>query len=228
MMFGNDGQHHICHLFAGTDEQDAVAVTLFSDGLLCGEACLLITSPHATQDWTSRLQAGGIDVLREQQRGALTFLAGGEPRTACECNSIARAGELLEFVRKKRGIRGIRIVADFEWGFSPPLPADMLCHWEATADLALENLNVRSVCQYDLRRSSPSQLCSALRTHRMAVVGQQLYRSPFFEAPRILTNEPRLNHSLDDRKGVDLMLGELEPMDGFNARHVHPLNHVWA
>jgi hypothetical protein len=213
MMLPDHRYHHVCHLFANSGERDVFALAFLDDALAHGDACLVVTSPHAVEGWVQRLGAGDIDVQRELRRGALTIMPGGPSRTACEWMSIAKAGEVLEFIRTRLGFRGVRILADFEWGFSPALPSDLLCHWEATADLALEDLDVRAVCQYDLQRASPSQVCSALRTHRMIIIGAQAHGSPFFEAPSILENEPHLNHSFDDRKRVELMLSQLTTID---------------
>src|SRR4029077_15339559 len=83
------------------------------------------------------------------------------------------------------------------------------CHWEATADFALAGLNVRTLCQYELPGEFPAALLAALRTHPLVILKERVYRSPFFEARRILQNEPHLNHSVADANQVKLMLRQL-------------------
>src|SRR5262249_35115705 len=95
------------------------------------------------------------------------------------------------------------------WEWDPPLPADKLCHWEATANLVFEGLAVRAICQYDLGTDSPQVIHSALRTHPQVILGRKLYSNPFYEAPRILENEPYLNHSDVDAPRLASLLSQI-------------------
>ena len=208
-MFPTNASYHVCHLFGTRCEQIALASTFLRGGLTADEACIVLTAPQTVDDWYTQIQIHGMDVELERRRGTLAVIAGGQQRVPGYLNSIVRAGELLEFVAVRAQFAGVRILADVGWGFDPRLQADLLCHWEATADLALADLNVRTVCQYDVRRDSPSALLAALRTHPIVMLRQRLYRSPFFEARRILQNEPHLNHSVADANQVKLMLRQL-------------------
>jgi hypothetical protein len=210
-MFQTNDHHHICHLYTNKCEQVDLAVAFLNDGLAEHEACLLVCQPHAVEDWVVQLQANGIDVESQQRRRALEITAGDRQRLGGELHSIVKANEVLAFIRTRMDFPGVRILADCGWGFDPPLPDDLLCHWEATLDLALHDLNVRAVCQYDKQSNSPAAIYSALRTHRVVVLGEQIYRSPCFEAPNILANEPWLNDASADAEQVQLMLRQLDP-----------------
>ena len=89
------------------------------------------------------------------------------------------------------------------------MPADDVCHWEATANLALEGSPVQTICQYDLVNDSPTLIHSALRTHPQVILGEGIYSNPFDEAESILEKEPFLNHSDGDRARVDGMLRQI-------------------
>ena len=204
------GSGHVCHLFECRCEQTRLASAFLRDGLHADEACMLFTRPQSVGNWHVELDANHIDVEFERRRGTLSVIAGRRQRVDGYFNSIVHVGELFELLAARSEFAAVRILADVDWGFDPPLPSDLLCHWEATADFALCNLNVRTLCQYDVSLMPPPALCAALRAHPLVMLRQRLYRSPFFEAPQILTNEPFLNDSCADAAQVKRMLRELE------------------
>ena len=56
----------------------------------------------------------------------------------------------------------------------------------------------RVLCQYDIDRYPPSFIIAALRTHPVVLYNGQQVLNPFYEAPRILENEPRFNSNSND------------------------------
>jgi hypothetical protein len=198
---------HVCHLFEDSNEQKALVLPFLLEGLRLGESCLYITGRQSIDDWYLELQAYGIDVQRERQREALEVVTGAEYRRPQGFTSTIRARELLEFIDDRlQDFPGVRIAGDVAWEWEPALPADKLCHWEATANLVFEDLEVITICQYDVSADSPALIHSALRTHPQVILRQQIYLNPFYEAPRILENEPHLNHSDADAQSIETML----------------------
>jgi hypothetical protein len=201
---------HVCHLFEDTNEQKAVVLPFLFEGLRQGESCLYITGRQSVDDWYLELQAHGIDVQRERQRNALEVITGAEYRRPEGFTSTIKARELLGFINDRlQDFPSVRIAGDVAWESDPPLPADKLCHWEATANLVFEFLDVVTICQYDISADSPALIHSALRTHPQVILRQQLYLNPFYEAARILENEPHLNHSDADAQRIEGMLSQI-------------------
>ena len=95
------------------------------------------------------------------------------------------------------------------WTLAGPLSDDQLCHWEATANLVLEGSDARAISQYDLDRHPSAVIHNALRTHPQVIIGGRLLANPYYEAPKILANEPFLNHSEADAEAVETMLTSL-------------------
>jgi hypothetical protein len=208
--FSFDPGVHVCHLFEDINEQKAVVLPFLFEGLSQGESCLYITGRQSVDDWYLELQAHGIDVQRERQRNALEVITGAEYRKPTGFTSTIKARELLRFINDRlRDFNGVRIAGDVAWEWDPPLPVDKLCHWEATANLVFEFLDVATICQYDIGADSPALIHSALRTHPQVILRQQLYLNPFYEAPRILEHEPHLNHSDADAQRIETMLGRI-------------------
>jgi two-component system, sensor histidine kinase PdtaS len=198
---------HVCHLFHGAGHQKSVILPFLLEGLKQGESCLYITGRQSVDDWYFELQASGIDVPQELERKALAIITSAEFGQPRSFNSIIKAAELLHFIEDRlTEFAGVRIAADVAWEWDPPLPPDKLCHWEATANLIFEDQDVRTICEYDLGSHSPAAIHAALRTHPQVVLGGVLYSNPFYEASRILENEPYLNDSDADARLIESML----------------------
>jgi hypothetical protein len=117
--------------------------------------------------------------------------------------ALALIGRLIS------SFNGLRIAGDAAWALSPELAVDQLCHWEATANLIYKGQEIRAICQYNLRNHSAAAVHSALRTHPLVILDGQVRPNPYYEAPRILENEPLLNNSNANAQDVDGMLGRI-------------------
>ena len=213
---------HDGHLYRTWSERTAVVLPFVNEGLENGEHAMIVTSPSSWDQWRRELQAFGVDVGREERRGALQFVSGEEWRGPAVVNSIVMTRRALDTVNGLLGdFNGVRIVGDAEWDLEPTVPPDKLCHWEATANLVFDDSDVRAICQYDVGRIDPHYLHASIRTHPSLIWGGKRYRNPHYEAPRILEHEPYLNESTGDRTVVDDLLRQLVGTDtaGANGRH---------
>jgi hypothetical protein len=140
----------------------------------------------------------------------LNVIRGEEWRQTGEFNSIVKAREAWGLIERMRvAFTGVRIAGDAAWALEPPLSVDQLCHWEATANLVFKGEDVRVICQYDLSRHSAAAVHSAIRTHPIVILGGRSLSNPYYDAPRILEHEPRLNYSDADAGMVQDMLRRL-------------------
>jgi hypothetical protein len=105
--------------------------------------------------------------------------------------------------------KGLRIAGDAAWALRPELAVDQLCHWEATANLLYKGQEIRAICQYNLRDHSPGAVHSALRTHPLVILDGLVRPNPYYEAPKILENEPLLNNTNANAQDVEGMLSRL-------------------
>jgi hypothetical protein len=201
---------HTCLLFRGLGQQKQYLLPFLKDGLTQGEHCLLVCPADSVDDWSLEIQAFGIDVRSYLDSGALV-IATGEQWRESPFGSITKARELWQYIEENLArFPAVRIAGDAGWAaLEPPIGADALCHWEATADLIYEDVPVKTVCMYDLNRHSPADVRAALRTHSRAVVDGASYRNPYYEAAKILDSEPHLNASDADAIMIEKMLASL-------------------
>jgi chemotaxis family two-component system sensor kinase Cph1 len=198
---------HVCQLYRGADELKQVTVPFLSDGLRNGECCVYVADGNTIDDWYDELQVHGIDVRLARESGALVLTTGEAWRTMCHAGSVGMAREVLGLVdRKLDAFPAIRIAGDVAWGTEPAVTAEMLCHWEATANVVFGGLAARVICQYDIESYEPAFVHAALRTHPVVLYKGRRVRSPYYEAANILEHEPSLNGSSNDPQVVAEML----------------------
>jgi MEDS: MEthanogen/methylotroph, DcmR Sensory domain len=201
---------HVCHLYRGEDDLKDVTLPFLSDGLRNGECCVYVADGSAVDAWYDELQGQGVDVALARETGALTITSSDAWRAMCQSGSVGMAREVLGLVDQKLGaFPSIRIAGNVGWSEEPAVSAEMLCHWEATANVVFEGLPARVICQYDIESYQPAFIHAALRTHPIVLYKGRRVRSPYYEAANILAKEPKLNGSSNDPEVVANMLAKL-------------------
>jgi len=217
----NHGQSasHVCHLYQGENGRKEAAFPFIRDGLQSGECCIYVADTAAVDDLGLELQAYGIDARRARGDGALDVVTSSAWREQCHRGSVAMARQVLAVMGQKQyAFPRIRIVGDVHWSNDPEIPADVLCHWEATASLVFDGSVADVICQYDIDCYPPAYIIAALRTHPVVLYNGQQVVNPFYEAPRILKDEPTLNHNSNEPATVARMLRQLQPSSQLETR----------
>jgi hypothetical protein len=201
---------HTCLLYKNAGELKKYLLPFLKEGLDNGEHCLFVCSEDSVDNWSLEMQAFGIDVVRHLGDGSLVFATGEQWRQS-PFDSLTKARELWQHIDQQLSkFPAVRIAGDAGWAMlNPPISADRLCHWEATADLIYEDSPVKTICMYDLNRHPPSDIRAALRTHSRAVVDGVTHRNHYYEAEEILEREPDFNASEADGDLIENMLAAL-------------------
>ena len=204
---------HVCQLYRSEDDLKEVTLPFLRDGLSIGEHCLYVADGIGVDEWYRELQEYGVDVLTARETGALAIISSHAWRALSHGgSSLAMARDILALVDEQLDtFPALRIAGDVAWGTEPAIAADLLCHWEATANVVFEGLPVRVICQYDLGRYEPSFIEAALRTHPVVLYKGRRVRNPHYEAQMILEQEPMLNGCSSDAESVHHMLSQLTP-----------------
>jgi hypothetical protein len=214
-MFESDSVYapstHTCLLYESLDELRQTVLRFLKDGLAAGEQVWCVADEQSDDEWYFELQANGVDVDKQRRLGSLVVCQGEHWRSSTPFSSIQNARETWELIENAlAGFSGVRFAVDMAWTLDPPIPHDLVCHWEATLNLVIEDEpRVRTLCLYNTRRHSARRVHSALRTHPFVILGGIHRPNPFYEAAQILENEPHLNHSQADGGTVEGMLLQL-------------------
>ena len=202
---------HVALLYKDFGEKKAALLPFVREGLQRGERCICIADEQLEDDWCLEFQAHGIDVEAERSAGNLLMRRSLSDGLAQEFNSIKMVSAIWGKIQATLSqYSGIRVAIDMTTTVTPNLPADQLCHWEATLDhLITPDLPVWALCMYDRKELSPTQIRSSLRTHPLVVVDQKLSSNFYNEARSILAHEPHLNPSHADGGQVAVMTESL-------------------
>jgi hypothetical protein len=206
-------QSHLCVFSHGENEHRAAVLPYIADGLKIGQQCVYVTDSRSVEDWQSELQAGGIDVGQEAEKGSLRVTASWSSTGPREYNSVELARRL--WARIERGVAefgAVRYAVDMATALDAGTPLGALCHWEATLNPLVEGAPVEIRCLYNLRTLPEPAIRCALRTHPIVMIGDGRFINPHYEALRILENEARQDPVDLDEPSVEEMLAALSPL----------------
>jgi PAS domain S-box-containing protein len=211
-----DGDH-LC-LFYDEDpgEQTPALIPFIRQGFERDEQFIYIADDHTVDQLTDLLEASGIDVASETERGRLKLWTREEWRQPGELSSEKKADQVRRYINgaSTAGFKGIRLAVEMTWTLGPDIPADRLEHWEATINtLLVPSFPGRIICQYNRSRLSPEIMVAALHTHPLAIIGDEVHSNHFYEAPLIL-HEKNHHHAAPTPTNaavrVDWMISQLK------------------
>jgi PAS domain S-box-containing protein len=189
-ILGLDEGDHLC-LFYDRDpaEQMPALIPFIQEGLSRDEQCIYIADDQTVDQLAERLEASGVNVAKESDRGALKLWTRQQWRQPGALSSERKAQQVQEFLDEssRAGFKGTRFGVEMTWTLGPDISAPELEHWEATINtIFVPGFPGRIVCQYNRSRLSPEVMLAALHTHPLAILGDHVCPNVFYQAPLIL------------------------------------------
>jgi PAS domain S-box-containing protein len=208
---GLDHGSHLCLVYETPEEQARAVVPFITDGLARGECCVYVVDERTATEVRTLLGASDIDVDAEVARGALVIETKRE--TYLKCGSFDPQA-MIRFLRETErlalaaGFRGVRITGEMTWALGAETseatdPAKVV-EYEALLNEYFPGSNALAICQYNRRRFSPEVMHDVLRTHPVAILGDQVCANLYYEPPEHVLGPA----SRADR--VDWMIGQLQ------------------
>jgi hypothetical protein len=168
---------HVCPIYEGVAEKLAVAIPFVTEGLARGERCLYISDDRTIDEFARAIAAAGVDLDQELGRGTLRFLTA---RDAYLRSGAFQPRAMIAFLRQTEaealaeGHRGLRYAGDMTWEMGPAVGHERWIEYEALLNQFLEGSRTVILCQYNRQRFGPDWILDALRTHPVAVLGDQV------------------------------------------------------
>jgi signal transduction histidine kinase/ActR/RegA family two-component response regulator len=197
---------HICLISESPEEPSAALVPFFKTGLAAGERCFYIGGGAAARRLETVLAQQKVPLGNELDRGALVLLT---QRERWLPGGRLEPGALMDLLRQTEqqalddGFRGLRITWDMAWLLDGGTGAERLTELEAQLNRFLAGSRTSALCRYDRLGSAAPQIESALHTHPLAVLGEQICPNCFYEPPEMVLGVP----STEDR--IDWMIARL-------------------
>jgi signal transduction histidine kinase/CheY-like chemotaxis protein len=191
---------HLCLISESPDEPSAALAPFFKAGLAAGERCLYIGPVTAGRRIELALERAGVAVGRELDGGALVFLT---RRGQWLPGGRFEPGAALDLLRQTEqqalddGFSGLRITWDMAWVLDGAPGAGRLIEYEAMLNRFLAGSHTSALCRYDRPHTAAAQVQEILRTHPVAVLGEQICPNAFYEPPDLVLGAPSPEDHVD-------------------------------
>src|SRR6476620_11439383 len=96
------------------------------------------------------------------------------------------------------------------WVLAAGIDADRFIEYEALLNDFVAKSRSLVLCQYDSTLFDPAVIHDVLRTHPMAVLGDQFCPNPYYEPPELFLQKELLEISEFKRKRVSWWINQLE------------------
>jgi CRP/FNR family transcriptional regulator len=166
---------HIIIIYRDPADLLGFVVPFIKEGFTKGERVLYVLDDLTIRELTDALTAGGVNVSRETERGALV-LTNGQEYARLPLDPM----RVLELTREKirdplsGGFSG-RFVAEMTWALKTNGRDRTLVEYEALLDDALSLGKATVVCAYRSGRFPTTVLQHLIRTHAKIVAGDEVY-----------------------------------------------------
>lgn len=178
---------HVCTLFTTPEEQLQAAVEYIRGGLGRGERCLYVCCERELNEFRAALKQAGIDVEREEARGALVLLTKHDGHLKGGTFDPDRMIHMLDEAVKDtlaRGFNGLCAAGDMNWLLDDAPGSEKLAEYEARLNRFYESNRALGLCLYNLGTMPPAAIDDCLATHPFVrVEGPILLENPFYELP---------------------------------------------
>jgi signal transduction histidine kinase len=204
---------HLCLTHETIAEQIDATLLFIQEGLTRGDRCVIVAEAGNAEQLVRSLDDAGVNVTHESDRGALKVvthldisrLLSGEfdPRTMADFLRRMEAEALAA------GFPGVRVAGDMAWAMGVGVPGERLIEFEILLDQQLTNCRSIVICQYDRSRFEAGLIRDVLRTHPIAILGDQVCPNPFYEPPELLREEYSSESDELKRKRVEWWIRQL-------------------
>src|SRR4051812_44712515 len=167
----------------------AALVPFLERGLAAGERCLYLADGVSTDRVERALSEEGIDLDRERERGGLVFL---NRRDAYLKDGRFDPGAMTDLLRQAEqealddGFTGLRMAGEMNWCLGDEPGTERFLEYEAMLNRFLEGSRSIGLCQYERSRFAPRLVYDILRTHPVAVLGEEICPNAFYEPPEMV------------------------------------------
>ncbi len=178
---------HVCTLFSTPEEQLQAAVDYIRGGLERGERCLYVCCERGVPEFRAALTKSGIDVAKEEERGALQLLTKHDGHLNGGSFDPDKMISMLHAAVKDAldaGFAGLCAAGDMSWLLDEAPGSERLAEYEARLNHFYQNNRALGLCQYNRNTLPDAALDHGLATHPyVRMEGPILLENPFYEPP---------------------------------------------
>jgi len=198
---------HVCTLFSSPEEQLSAATEYIQQGLGRNERCLYVCGEQTPTEFRTALAESGIDVGREEARGALILLTKETGHLKGGSFSASKMISMLKAAVEDAltdGFEGLCAAGDMTWLLDEAPGSEEIAEYEALLNHFYRSHRALGLCQYNRRRLPAALLDHGIATHpTVRIAGPILLTNPFYELPEIA--KCRVAHATDVAARIDVI-----------------------
>jgi signal transduction histidine kinase len=202
---------HLCLVYENDREQWDAVVPYMAEGLARNEACLYVLDDRSLDEIRQAFHAYGVEVEAHERSGQLTFASKREAYLRSgEFDPAAMIDFLDQTVRAAlaAGRTGFRVTAEMTWALGQECGCDRLIEYEARLSHFFPGSRASAICQYNRQRFGADIIRDVLRTHPVAILGNQVCPNLYYETPSLVLGQD----STEQR--VEWMIQQLQRFRG--------------
>ena len=175
---------HVCALYATREEQMEAAIDYIRGGLSRSERCLYIVCEHTPEEFRAGLRAAGIEVDREEARGALILLTKEDGYLKGEAfdpeDMIAQLQDAVRLALEA-GFTGLCAAGDMSWLLDEPDGCERLYEYEHILNDFYPSHRALGLCLYNRTKLPAGLLIDGVATHPyVRIADNVLLENPFY------------------------------------------------
>jgi hypothetical protein len=151
---------HLSSVYTSDGGRLRLGLPFLRDGIVAGQACVLMASPETVRKFEAELESEGISFERALEAGRLQVFGTFE-----SADQGIEAFERAFLTITRRGGRLIRLLGEAVENGESLGSIDHLLQFEHRLDALIRRYPVVTLCQYDARRLKGDELVAVLKAH---------------------------------------------------------------
>ncbi|WP_309888261.1 MEDS domain-containing protein [Archangium sp.] len=183
---------HLCLVYERPEEQWEAVIPFMAEGLARNEQCLYVVDDRELDEVRQAFIAGGVDVEAHERSGQLLF--------ATKREAYLRSGAfdpeaMISFLDKTvqeavdADRTGFRVTGEMTWALGQECGCERLVEYEARLSHFFPSSRALAICQYNRKRFSAEMIRDVLRTHPVAILGNQVCPNLYYETPDMVLGQ---------------------------------------
>jgi len=211
---------HLCFIYEKEQEHRSLIAPFILAGFDRNERVVYIGDVHSLSQIHACMSDYQVNLSSYIESGQFLFLDAKETYLA---NGTFNPAAMIESLREQtlytleRGYSALRVTGEMTWIFKGNISSAQLIQYETMLlEFFLQN-KCLALCQYDRTRFSADVLLDVLRTHPLAIVGDEVYKNFYYLPPAEILDpnrsEAKLQYWLENLKKFNRTEEQLQEVD---------------
>ncbi|WPB78306.1 MEDS domain-containing protein [Archangium violaceum] len=202
---------HLCLVYENSEEQWEAVIPYMAEGLARNEACLYVIDEHSLDEVRRAFIARGVDIDAHVRSGQFVF---STSREAYLSSGAFEPRAMVTFLEKTMreavaaGRAGFRVSGEMTWVLGQGCGCGQIVEYEALLSEFFPGSRASAICQYNRKRLGADIIRDVLRTHPIAILGNQVCPNLYYETPAMVLGQG------SPEQRVDWMIQQLQRFRG--------------